>query len=171
MKSLRPAGTTNQPEKKTDEKSEERGRVKTRKRSGGLWNIVGTVLCTAGVCFSFHTVELPSRNSEGLWVKWLTCAAKVKNCELYKNTFPFLKTKHQAFGHIFLWGSAWRWKKKCWIFFRKCGPNCRVSHKQAPWSWEPSLCSSFLFSRLLSWLCCHASTAAAVESQNTRPPE
>ncbi|TDG98357.1 hypothetical protein EPR50_G00218050 [Perca flavescens] len=39
------------------------------------------------------------------------------------------------------------------------------------WSWEPSWCSSCLLPRFSCWLCCPASTAAAVESQNTRPPE
>lgn len=80
MKSQRPAGTTSKLKggKKTNERSEKRGRVKTRRRSRALQNIVGRVLCTAE--FVSFTEELTSGNSDVLKVKLHTFAAEVRAC-------------------------------------------------------------------------------------------
>lgn len=66
------------------------------------------------------------------------------------------------------------WKRsrtRWWIFSRRCGTNYSLCQRPILWSWEPSLSSFCLLPQFSSWSYSPAVTAAAVESQNTRPPE
>lgn len=60
------------------------------------------------------------------------------------------------------------WMRRWWIFFRRCGPNCKVSLKQIHWNLELSLSSCYLSVHSSSWWCSLASTAAVAGSRSTK---